>query len=224
MGDCPDLEEMVKNRNAYIDGNKKYMFHDGWRLFRLNGESFVDCIKQMINKENTNNMNFITCSENQSGKIYQNNPSMDEYWSNTDDQDDGPYYRFGQTVALAGTYPTYAQRDSYYDTESDSDSDQMEYQAYPVEHSEKHSTQAQKDLTKLPSRNASQNTDPKSCEGLRTRSSGPLHPNDMNVTPSSTDRRTKSNSSSAPTTTPAPIINAPPIETSPMPEITPFDA
>ena len=142
MGDCPDLAEMVKNGNAYIDGSKKYMFCDGWRLFRLNGESFVECINRMINEDNSNNVNFITRSNDQPGKIYRNDPPTDVYWSDTDDHDDGPYYRFGQTVALAGAYPTYAQRDSYYDTESDEDSDRMEYQAYPVERSEKCSAQA----------------------------------------------------------------------------------
>jgi len=70
MGDCPDLAEMVKNGNAYIDGSKKYMFRDGWRLFRLNGESFVECINQMINEDNSNNVNFITRSNDQPGKIY----------------------------------------------------------------------------------------------------------------------------------------------------------
>jgi len=100
----------------------------------------------------------------------------------------------------------------------------MEYQAYPVERSEKRSAQARKEVSKVPSKISSRNTNPKSREGLRTRSFGPLHPDDMNITPPPMDRRTKSNQSAAPAVTPAPIANIPPIENLPMPEITPFDA
>jgi len=50
----------------------------------------------------------------------------------------------------------------------------MEYQAYPVEHSEKRSAQARKEVSNVPSKISSRNTNPKSREGLQTRSFGPL--------------------------------------------------
>ena len=100
MRDCPKLAEMLKKGIVYIDANRKYYLRNGRRLFRQYGESFVDCIKRMSSEENPSTVNFVTKGTRKSGEIYRNEPPTDEYWSDTDDHDDGPYRRYGQTVAL----------------------------------------------------------------------------------------------------------------------------
>jgi len=228
MRDCPKMAEMVKKGILYFDANHRYLFRDGRRLARHGGESFIDCIKRMNNEENPGTVNFITRGNGKPGEIYRNDPPTDVYWTDTDDHDDGPYRRYGQTVALAGTYPTYTQRDAYTEefSSSEYDSDAMDYHAYPVERSDKRTTQARKEITKSPSKVGSRSTEriPKPRAGLRTRSFGPIHQDDMDITPPPTDRRTKSNHPIIPAVVTSPNVNVPPIERPSPSEPTPFDA
>jgi len=205
-----------------MDLFQPYQFRDGRALRRLPNKTFLNCVARMgynngpPNSGQPTSVNFVTV-ERGNGVFVRDDPPADVEWPDTDSDDDGPYVRYGQTVALSGWYPTFTEtQDQSSDT---SDDEEMEFEVYPVERSEKRTTRERKTRSKVPSKShqmpSKERTRP-DRPGLRTRASGPI--------PEQVAERQPT-----PFSQPPPIVNIPP-EPIPLPvnipeeDPVPFDA
>ena len=160
-----------------MDQFQRYQLCDGRPLRRMGNETFLECVARMgYGTAQPTSVNFVTVSGGM-GVYTWDAPPSDIEWPDTNSEDDGPYTRYGQTVALAGSYPTYTEN-TYEEIQlSESEEDVTDYEVYPVERSTKRTSKARKTVSQMPSKPSGSSSKDKgktNRQGLRTRSAGAL--------------------------------------------------
>jgi len=151
MADCSKLAKLVATGVIqYNQQTRKYCQTNGQPIYRRMEESLVESVERLnIATSKQSKVNFVTLTsgvtdfwakrdENENGNLC---------WPDTDSEDDGPYWRYAQPAAIRGEYPTYSIDNNCPNTDDESEDKENVYEAYPIERTNKRTTEACKEVT-----------------------------------------------------------------------------
>ena len=175
MADCPMLAKLVaKGAIQYNQQTRKYCQPNGQPIYRRTEESLVESLERLNGATSKQSkVNFVTLTSGVTNFWAKRDENEDSNlcWPDTDSEDDGPYWRYAQPAAVRGEYPTYSAIDDGPSAGDESDDEENFYEAYPVERTNKRTTEARKEVTRGPAK--ARFDAPNVPERLKTRSSGP---------------------------------------------------
>ncbi len=156
MADCPKLAKLVATGVIqYNQQTQKYCQTNGQPIYRRMEESLVESVELLnIATSKQSKVNFVTLTSGVTDfwAKHDENENGNLCWPDTDSEDDGPYWRYAQPAAIRGEYPTYSIDNNCPNTDDESEDKENVYEAYPVERTNKQTTEACKEVTHSPAK------------------------------------------------------------------------
>jgi len=151
MADCPKLAKLVATGVIqYNQQTRKYCQTNGQPIYRCMEESLVESVERLnIATSKQSKVNFVTLTSGVTDfwAKHDENENGNLCWPDTDSEDDGPYWRYAQPAAIREEYPTYSIDNNCPNTDDESEDKENVYEAYPVEQTNKRTTEACKEVT-----------------------------------------------------------------------------
>jgi hypothetical protein len=122
LGECPKMADMIRKGLIKLDPQmRKYCLPDGNQIYRLFDESIVDAV-QCLKTQKPSGVHYVTLADEVS-TFYRENQNIEneEYLSETEDEDDGPYWKYGLATAAQQYQPSYYEQDEGKEKEENMD-------------------------------------------------------------------------------------------------------